>query len=182
MTTLIPYRYDMDVPADVLLLAREIESGVGVSNYIVTSPAGVEINFEEPLTKEAHLALGQIVAGHNLSAAKKVKKDAIDARTNVLIEEGFLFNGTAFPLTQEHRLYWTAMYASRNEPSIAFPIKVWSKDGDSSIDIQNVAELEGFCLSALAAAKGHLDSGMALKQAVNEAADVAAVEAVTDDR
>ena len=126
--------------------------------------------------------LDAVVNNHEaepLSAYKATKNDEIDARTRELIEQGFLYSGEWFSLSDNAQRNWTALNAARDALTYPFPV---STKTDGEHIIANAVDMQTFTLTALAAANTHYSSGRALKIQVNAAADKDAVNAIVDTR
>lgn len=125
----------------------------------------------------------------SLAKAKHDKMEAIDARTNALIFDGFEFpadSGNIFSLSIKAQSYWNGLgnLISTGLLSDAqdFPMTVNLKDDSGVHILQNIQAATQMFAAAAATVKGHLASGTALKNQVRGATSVAEVEAVIDSR
>jgi len=115
-----------------------------------------------------------------LDAYKDARCDAINARSDALIEEGFVLNGIRFALDQKatNRLLGLMILGT----SAPFPIPWGNIDDSEFVTLSNAADVQ-----AMFAAASHAEavaglSGQALKQAVRAATTRAQVDAVQDNR
>ncbi len=114
----------------------------------------------------------------SLDDLKDQKSAEIDAKTRQKIEEGFIFNGELFSLSEHAQLNWIGIKASLD--ILTFPIEVSTK-GRSKLILTEVDSIP-FCLMALGTKQYWLDTGRNLNILVEAATTVAELEAIIDDR
>ncbi len=120
-----------------------------------------------------------------LPKIKRLRFDAIDNRTQKLLEQGFEYPGgsdTYFSLSEKALLESFIMYAARNEVAFEYPYVVNSLDDTAQYSISDSAALRAFFLTGASALRNVVDSGTALKEQVRQATTAGAVLAVDDDR
>jgi len=133
----------------------------------------------------AKIAIDAVTAAHGddpLELAKNRKLAAIDARTSEMIGDGFVYASKQFSLSLPSQSKMIGSHQIKDNPALVYPLKWNTKNDDDSHELNNAAELDGFYLTALGTIRARLDSGTELKDQVRAAADIAAVDAVVDDR
>jgi hypothetical protein len=114
--------------------------------------------------------------------ARQKKFDAIDARTDELIGQGFTWSGAQFSNSLFGQSKVDGAYAAKDLPEFTYPV-VWnSMDNMTTVSIPDAATMQQFFLAALGTIRAHLDSATPFKDQVREASTVQAVEAVVDTR
>ena len=169
------------------MLDREIENGnvvVGYEGFRIKGDSltimGSELS-SEPI-------LDSIIQNHDafgLKTHKNNKIDEIDIKTGELIALGFEFpsaSGMRFSLSQSAQINISALYQSKDDPAITYPITYNTIDDLTTFAIPNAETLYGMYLTALATKKAHLDSGTALKNQVRAATTKAEVDLIIDNR
>jgi hypothetical protein len=167
----------------------EIEAlsfGSAVFQGLTVDDGSFSVVFDIDPSAAEKTSVDNAVAAHSgptsLEVAKSLKAAAIDARTEALISEGFTFSSKQFSLSVNSQLKLIGAFAARSDPAMTYPIKWNNKDDTDTISIADAAGLLSFYLTGVAAMRGHLDSGTALKDDVRAASTVAEVEAITDTR
>jgi len=165
-----PYRLCLEVLADpgISTQAKEVDS----------EGNNVQVVFVDEISTTELSALNALISVHELEQAKIVKKKAIDDRTDQLIEEGFVYDNETFSFSKGAQLNWIGLEVKKS--SLTWPVNVSTKENGEYSLAQ--ADLGAFTDVGMATKQAHLDSGRALKQSVNSATTVAAVEAVEDNR
>jgi hypothetical protein len=114
--------------------------------------------------------------------ARQKKFDAIDARTDELIGQGFTWSSAQFSNSLFGQSKVDGAYAAKDLTEFTYPI-VWnSMDNMTTVSIPDAATMQQFFLAALGTIRAHLDSATPLKDQVRAASTVQAVEAVVDTR
>ena len=117
-----------------------------------------------------------------LSMVKASRFSTIDSKTDDLIAQGFTYNGKKFSLSLASQMKMMGAHEARDDAAMTYPI-VWNTLGDDDVyAIQNSDDLHGFYLTGVGTVRARLDSGTALKNQVRNAATLAEVAAITDDR
>lgn len=117
-----------------------------------------------------------------LPETKLAKYAEIDARTDQLIYEGFMFAGKRFSLSLGAQLKMIGTNQVRARPEIAYPI-VWNTIDDADKhQLVDADEVLAFYLQGVGTYRAHVDSGTELKDQVRAATTIAAVQAVEDAR
>ena len=110
---------------------------------------------------------------------KKVQKcDAIDARTDAIIGEGFLFDGKQFSLSTEAQTNWLGMLVLQSV--LTWPFGITSQDEHTYLLTQENLPL--FVGTGMLVIKNAVDSGRALKSAAVDATTPEELDAVVDTR
>ena len=116
----------------------------------------------------------------DLAVLKSARYDEIDSKTGKLIAEGFVHNGITFSLSANAQANLLGVYSARELLTYPFP---WNAIDDSSTyNIADAVEMVTFFMTALSTKKARQDSGTALKIQIREAVDIAAVNAIIDNR
>ena len=115
-----------------------------------------------------------------LSELKEHRYEEIDAKTGELIFQGFVYSGVTFSMSTNAQSNLLGTYSAKE--LLTYPFAWNAKDDSSTYQIADAAEMATFFMTALATKKSHQDSGTALKTSVRDAVDIAAVNAITDNR
>lgn len=121
----------------------------------------------------------QLLGADMLPAVKAARCAAIDDRTQALIAGGFTFDGATFSLSTAAQLNWTALFSARDV--VPYPVQATTAD-DGKHSFPDPATVARFGVTAIGTVRALLDSGIALKVAVNAASNQAAIDAVVDAR
>lgn len=116
-----------------------------------------------------------------LLKAKTKKNTSIDARTMQLMELGFDYDGEKFSLSQNAQNNALGIKVASDSGLTITPIQLTTLD-DKAYMLADKASLDAWFTVGLTKRKEHLDSGRALKLAVNLCTTVAEVEAIVDNR
>lgn len=144
-------------------------------------PSSITVHAASDVTDgELALISGVVAAYDPVPAAKIVRYDQIDKRTEELIAEGFLFDGKVFSLSANAQRYWTGLMVGAS--AIAYPVVVNTLDDGATYTIPNAGTVVGVYGAAMNTVKDRLGSGTDLKSEVRAASTVEAVNAVVDDR
>jgi len=117
-----------------------------------------------------------------LDIFKLSKINEINDRTGELILLGYSFAGKQFPLSSNGQTNLLALYTTRNEPALLYPIEMNTLDDLDHYMITGPEIIEGMYLTALATKKTHLDSGTALKDLVRAAVTEEEINSIIDNR
>ena len=113
-----------------------------------------------------------------LANLKEFRYEEIDIKTATLISVGFTFDGETFSLSANAQRNWDSIKTSKADYS--FPLDITAKDNNTYV-LTN-PNVQAFWVAARDAVKAPLDSGRILKKAIFDAIDIAAVNAVIDNR
>lgn len=116
----------------------------------------------------------------SLEELKAYKYREIDNKTGKLISQGFTYSGTIFSMSANAQANLLGTYTARD--LLTYPFDWNAKDDSSTYGIADATEMSSFFMTALATKKAHQDSGTVLKNQVRDAVDVAAVNAIVDNR
>lgn len=112
---------------------------------------------------------------------KQAAFDAIDARTDQLIQNGFTYAGKTFSLSTTAQTKWLGLVLAKDAPSMTYPYTVSALD-ESSYSIADGNEVVTIYGTIIATVSTLVAGGKALKDAVFAAADAPGVAAVIDNR
>jgi hypothetical protein len=116
----------------------------------------------------------------NVPLAKANACAAIDARSEALIANGFVFNGVTFSLSASAQVKWLGLAVGAT--GMTFPYVVSNIDDSATFSIPDAPTVEQMFGAAMTTIAGILAAGVALKTQVNAAVDSAGVAAVVDTR
>jgi hypothetical protein len=117
---------------------------------------------------------------NNLDELKALRMEQIDQRTGVLISQGFTYNTKVFSMSENAQNNLLGSYSARD--LLTYPFDWNTKDDSETYQIADSTEMANFFMAALTFKKGHQDSGTTLKGQVRDAVDIAAVNAIVDNR
>lgn len=117
-----------------------------------------------------------------LAGLKARKFTAIDSKTDYLISLGFSYSSKQFSLSAEAQSRLNGVFQLRDDPSMVYPVTWNTKDDNDYVELADSAAVRDFYLAAVAAYRGPIDSGTALKEQVRVASTVAEVNAIYDPR
>lgn len=121
-------------------------------------------------------------AVEDLSLEKERRFELIDARTRLLIDAGFVFEGKTFSLSQQAQTTYTGLYAVRAEPVLVYPVQVNTRDDEATHELADADAVRAFYLTAVGTYRGRLDAGTVLKDQIRAATTRAELDAVVDER
>ncbi len=116
----------------------------------------------------------------DLNREKSRRFREIDVRTDDLIAAGFSYGGMTLSASIYAQARWTAGNVERN--LLTYPITVNDLADSGTYDIVDADDFHNLYLTAIATNKYHLDTGTALKNQIRDAATMAELDAVVDDR
>jgi len=128
-------------------------------------------------------SIGDYAALEELTGLKLRRYDEIDARSQEMIELGFVDAGSGeeFSLSRNAQINWLTIYTGLAD--MPYPIKVSKKKKHhEEHELSNQAAAHAFVLQAMGTAKAILDNGRALRIAIGAATTQAAVNAIVDTR
>lgn len=117
-----------------------------------------------------------------LAAAKKAKMDAIDNNTAEKIALGFTYDGHLFSLSTQAQTNLDGLMLANANGAVTFPHYMSTKDDSVEYEVIDGTALGTIYMTAVGTIKHWYDTGRELKKQVRDAADLAAVAAVVDDR
>ncbi len=117
-----------------------------------------------------------------LDSYKLSKIDEINFKTEELIQLGYYYSGKVFSLSTNAQTNILALYTSRNDSQIIYPIEYNTLNDLESFMIQDSSDIESLYLTALGTKKAHLDSGTILKNLVRNAINQEEVNSIIDNR
>ena len=166
------------------VLHDEIEESQAINGFDgVTYSAGTIKVYGQTIANQT--LLDTIIASHDSTGLvhfKELKIQKIDAKSEKLINDGFMFDNVRFSLSHNAQLNLIGLYHSRDATVMQYPISYNSKDDTIVYAISDAATLEAIYFTAFGAKKSILDAGTALKQQVRDATTVAEINAVHDNR
>lgn len=113
-----------------------------------------------------------------LSELKEFRYDQIDDKTDELITTGFIYDNETFSTSHHAQMNWNSLRNQTGE--YTWPLNISTKDNNTYSLLQ--ANVPAFWTELIDALADHVDSGRVLKKSIFIAADIAAVDAVVDNR
>ncbi len=117
-----------------------------------------------------------------LESYKLQRFSEINERTAQLIESGYTYKGFNFSLSDRAQTNILALYSTKDDPILIYPIKFNTIDDLNTFDAVNASDIANMYYSALATKKSYLDSGTVLKEQIRAATTRAAVDIISDIR
>lgn len=114
-----------------------------------------------------------------LPQAKREKWNAIDGKSQALLLQGYLHDGSTFSMSQTAQMNWVSLHVARS--TLTYPVRVSTKDEREHL-FNTAGTLSTFYLGGQAFKQGFLASGRALKLQVRAATTVEEVQAIVDSR
>lgn len=119
---------------------------------------------------------------NDLDDLKAYRFKQIDRKTGELVSAGFSYGGKTFSLSANAQINILALDETRNDPALTYPIEYNTINDLDSYSVVDADDLHNMYLTALATKKGIIDSGTTIKQQIRDAVDIAAVNAIVDNR
>lgn len=117
-----------------------------------------------------------------LESYKLQRFSEINERTAELIESGYTYSGFNFSLSDRAQTNILALYSTKDDPILTYPIKFNTIDDLNTFDAVNASDIANMYYSALATKKSYLDSGTVLKEQIRAATTQAEVDSISDIR
>ena len=95
---------------------------------------------------------------------------------------GYVYNGFAMSLSEKAQTNILALYSTKDDVHLIYPILFNTKDDLNTFDAADPNTIADMYYTALATKKAKLDSGTVLKSKVRDATTVFEVDAVEDNR
>jgi len=151
------------------------------------SHRAVTVMFPAPLSGGDEGVLRQVVAAHiddsrHLPTLRALKMAQVDTRTRALIQQGFVYGGKTFSLSENAQRNIMGMDQVRDDPAFTYPVRYNTIDDQDVIELSDAASVHSFFLAALGTYRAHLDGGVTLKDSIRTAPTIDAVKAITDPR
>jgi hypothetical protein len=171
--------------SNLLYFKNYLEENFDFKNFI-TQENNMFIEFENEPT-EAQIT--QIKNFYNsitqidwLDFQKSNKIEEINQKTSELIYQGYQHLGYEFPLNEQDQTNLIALYSTKDDPVLVYPITVSTKDDLEKITLYTSSDVCSIYYAALASKKGHLESGLLLKNQVRSCTTFNQVENIIDPR
>ena len=164
-----------DYPSGVWLWNPDLSSvsGVPTEYRMVLGDAVIEMSAAEKL----------VVDSGNLGLLRKQRYAEIDAATENMIGQGFLYSGKVFSLSEHAQNYWLGMMLGKDLfASGDFPFAINTADDGEIYHIANAAEIPYLYATAMGTVQYHLGYGTIIKDLVRTSTTVSGVLAVVDPR
>lgn len=116
----------------------------------------------------------------DLVAYKKAKCVQIEAKTEEVVQRGFLYQGLTFRLLPEDRTNILGLLVSASV--MTYPFQIQDIDDAAHVTLTGPADAQAFYAAAMGAVASASMPATLMKQAVMAAATQAAVDAVVDSR
>ena len=117
-----------------------------------------------------------------LDSYKGQKLQEINNNTDELISAGYTYSGLTFSLSEKAQTNILALYSTKDDPVLPYPIVFNTIDDLDSFEAIDAATIANMYYSALATIKGRIDSGTVLKDQIRNATTVAEVDLIQDNR
>ena len=117
-----------------------------------------------------------------LESYKLQRFEDINNRTGELIEGGYTYSGFNFSLSDRAQTNILALYSTKDDPILIYPIKFNTIDDLDTFDAVNASDIANMYYSALGTKKSYLDSGTVLKEQIRAATTQAEVDSISDIR
>jgi len=118
----------------------------------------------------------------DLAQLKAYRYSEIDNKTGELVGNGFTYAAKVFSLSQNAQINILGLDNSRLDPAIVYPIEYNTIDDLDSYNVVDADDLHAMYLTALGTKKAVIDSGTVIKDQIRTAIDIAAVNAIVDNR
>lgn len=152
---------------------------------IAQSDDGATVTFDYATTV-ATATLDALVAAHDSPTDLEVEKDnkmwAIDAKTRLLLGNGFVYDSVTFSLSPPAQMKLAQLYALRADVLFDYPVLFNNIDNTVKYSISNAVDLADMYNTAIETVRGHVDAGTLLKDQVRAATTIGQVDAVADTR
>ena len=183
------YTHNKSAPVDLLTLEAEIKGTVGLESLegvaFFEDPQDVVATFTDELDAGQITSFTNVCNAHdenNLERQKRDKLFAIDQKTIYLISQGYTHNSKQFSLSILAQTSLNGLYSrAKNDLLLSYPVEI-STATDEQVDLADAAAVEAQYNAAFDRVRDLKEGGTNLKQAVKDAADQAALDAVVDDR
>ena len=117
-----------------------------------------------------------------LESYKMQRFEDINNRTGELIEGGYTYSGFKFSLSDRAQTNILALYSTKDDPILIYPIKFNTIDDLDTFEAVNASDIANLYYSALATKKSYLDSGTVLKEQIRAATTQSGVNSIIDNR
>lgn len=120
-----------------------------------------------------------------LEELKQHRYAQIDAKTGEFIGQGYDYpvaSGNVFSLSKNAQINLMGLDNSKDDPAMVYPIIYNTINDEQTYSIPDASVLHDMYLRALGVKRSYLDSGTAIKDQIRAAANIAAVNAITDTR
>jgi hypothetical protein len=147
-------------------------------DFVATAPHGSDSDaLDCEIVKVLHNAGRQ---EFDLAYLKSCKLARIDARTDELVLNGFVYGGKTFSLEPDAKTLWLGMVVAKD--MLTYPVRCNTVDDEDYVDLVDADAIVAFYATAMGMVKALEDSGTVLKDQVRAATTMAEVEAVEDNR
>jgi len=113
---------------------------------------------------------------------KSQKFELINEKTEYLISLGYTYNGLKFSLSEKAQTNILALYSTKDDNVLTFPISWNTIDDLQFFNITDSQTIANIYYTALATKKNCLESGTFLKNQIRLAQTVAEVDLINDNR
>lgn len=120
--------------------------------------------------------------GEDLDTLKRSRMEEIEARTAELKLDGFVYSDTTFGISTHDMLNLIGMDTNKDAAWVSYPVTWDSMDGMDSISVADSTAWTTFFSAAFEAYLGHETTNTALKTQIRNAATIAEVTAIVDNR
>lgn len=127
------------------------------------------------------LELDNIILTHNpIEFIKSLRYKEIDEKTELLINNGYIYSGIVFSLSDNAQKNLLGAYSAKE--LLTYPFSWNSKDDTTTYEITDVIDMTNFFMTALSTKKSHQDSGSAIKEQIRNCNTIEQVNSIIDNR
>ena len=175
----------LNLSSNLVYFKNYLEDNFDFKNFI-TQENKMFIEFENEPTEAQKTQIknfyNSITEVDWLDFQKSNKIEEINQKTSELIYQGYQHLGYDFPLNEHDQTNLIALYSTKDDPVLVYPITVSTKEDLQQITLNNSYDVCAIYYAALASKKGHLESGLSLKNQVRSCTTFDEVQNITDPR
>lgn len=144
----------------------------------------VTLWFGQPLAGADVGDLSVVIAAHRASVpiVKGAMYTQVDRVTDIIIAQGFEFDGMRFSCSLEAQSRALGMDQLRNDPLFTYPVKWNNSDDTNRIELATADVVHAFVLTGIGFYRAAIDSGTTLKDAVRAATTLDDLSTIVDSR
>ncbi len=151
------------------------------TNFIVNNDS-ILLEFETTPNTTEELSIidyyNNIVELDWLDDYKKQKFEQINDNTQILINNGYSYSGYQFPLTDNAQTNILALYTTKDDPVLIYPIIFNTIDDSETFEAIDSTIISNMYYTALATKKNHLDTATTLKDQIRNATSKSQVDSI----
>jgi hypothetical protein len=105
----------------------------------------------------------------------------IDARSVELRNNGFVYNGNTYAMTQEDETAWKDLLLAAESGLVSYPVNVYDAE-KTQHQLADLAEVKSFISAFISTREGFLEPGRVLKSSIQSAVTEAGLNVIVDNR